>query len=78
MRVSDQPNLPLITAASQKGQMLVRSTFTGAPQLGQASAVMFPRCALTALAGRWKIQSSVQSHGAASPAMPRPLLTSMS
>jgi hypothetical protein len=34
--------LPLITAASQKGQMLVMSTLTDAPQFGQLCDVIVP------------------------------------
>ena len=52
MRLRDQPNLPLITAASQKGQMLVTSTLTGAPQLGHCKAVTVPRSAVDVVAGR--------------------------
>ena len=40
--VNNQPNLPLMTAASQKGQMLVMSTLTEAPQFGHACEVIVP------------------------------------
>ena len=52
MRVSNQPNFPLMTAASQKGQMLVISTLTEAPQFGQACAVMVPGRPVVAVDGR--------------------------
>ena len=52
MRVNNQPNFPLMTAASQKGQMLVMSTLTDAPQLGQACEVMFPGLPVSAREGR--------------------------
>jgi len=42
IRVNNQPNFPEITAASQKGQMLVMSTLTEAPQLGQVCEVIVP------------------------------------
>jgi hypothetical protein len=52
IRVNNQPNLPLMTAASQKGQMLVMSTLTDAPQFGQACDVMVPGRAVCAVDGR--------------------------
>src|ERR1700694_2311809 len=71
MRVSNQPNLPLITAASQKEQMLVMSTLTDAPQFGQVCDVIVPGGPVVMVDGRWKIQSSVQSQGLVSPRMTR-------
>src|ERR1700681_1410663 len=52
MRVNNQPNLPLITAASQNGQMLVMSTLTDAPQLGHACEVTAPGLPASASDGR--------------------------
>jgi hypothetical protein len=52
IRVNNQPNFPLITAASQKGQMLVMSTLTAAPQLVQLCEVMVPGCPVTNVEGR--------------------------
>lgn len=42
IRVSNHPNFPEITAASQNGQMLVMSTLTDAPQFGQVCDVIVP------------------------------------
>src|ERR1700736_1480586 len=50
--VNNQPNFPLITAASQKGQMLVMSTLTAAPQFGHACAVIVPGRPVSVLDGR--------------------------
>ncbi len=52
MRVNNQPNFPLMTAASQKGQMLVMSTLTEAPQFGQACEVIVPGRPVCAVDGR--------------------------
>jgi len=52
MRVNSQPNFPLMTAASQKGQMLVMSTLTEAPQLGHACEVIVPGRPVCAVDGR--------------------------
>jgi hypothetical protein len=52
IRVNNQPNFPLMTAASQNGQMLVMSTFTDAPQFGQTCEVIVPGRPVCAVDGR--------------------------